>query len=839
MSPNIIKFFSYGTRVIGIFLILFTILAFGESINYIAASVEHGVLGYDEDWSKGSDTSTVIVDISKGSSAFNSGLNVGDTIVRINGSKITQENYSKLHGLPILGQKVTVTVLRGNKLKDYELTYTPGPAYEKFLELLFRVVPAFLMLIYILVGFWGIFKSPYSTETMLIAMFCFCFGSFMFTTIGFSVVMDTFISKYLYFNQLKSAVMIFSLFGTSFWLLLFATFPLRSTFLSKHKIISYVFIFLLPLIVIMSFIFSISLNAVSVFTIIGINMSVGVYLLKTNTTRVRSALEQRQIRLMFLGVKYGALSIGIGWAVILVSQFVFTLNVTLIKSAGLTIFLAGEIGGLIIPFTFLNSFFQNKLLETETALKKRIRYVGVTLGLLIIYLSIIFIIGRLSISMFNITDPTIVIILVLFLSLTFTPINKRLLRWIDEKFYPERTKYTESLKQLIQNVSGYIESNALLNSLSEWIKNTTGIRNIVPVVFDGDLSFSGIPFSITEHNSVISRVKDGDKFFWDEITDKSRVPVNEKEFEWALDNDISVTIPMISQGELMGLLNIGKKENQEDYTAEDLDILTQASSQAALALQNIKLQSEYLEKKRIDKEMEVARNIQKQLMPQVIPQVAGLDIYGESRPCNEVAGDYFDIINMEDGNSVICVADVSGKGAGAAIIMANLQASIRLGIHLSDKLADFVSRINDLIHNNTSPYEFITFFMAIWDPRTRVLYYVNAGHNPPLLVDNNNNVTKLDATGLILGVLPEQIYEEKYVRINENDVLFIYTDGLDEAQNEKSEFYGLERIQNAVIENKSKDAKGIADAITKDAFSFSGNAPYCDDITLIAAKGIK
>ncbi len=839
MNPKIIKFFSYSTRAIGIFLILFTILAFGESMTYIIASVNHGSLGYDEDWGKDLDTCAVIVNISKGSSAYNSGLIEGDTVVKVNGNKFTHATYNKELGLPDLGRKVNITVQREGKLRDVELTYTPSPAFDKVIELLFRVIPAFLMLIYILVGFWGVFKSPYSTETMLIAMFCFCFGSFMFTTIGFSVVMDTFISKYLYFNQLKSAVTIFSLSGTSFWLLLFATFPLRTPFLNKHKIISYLFIFLLPIIVLGAFISGIELNGVSMFIIIGIDIVVGVYLLKANTTRVKSALEQRQIRLMFLGIKYGVLSIGAGWIVIIITQFLFPAGLSSLRSIGLVLFLLGEIGGLIIPFTFLNSFFQNKLLETETALKKRIRYVGVTLGLLTVYLSIIFIIGRLSINMFNITDPTLVIILVLFLSLTFTPINKKLLRWIDEKFYPERTKYTESLRQLIQNVSGYIESNDLLTNLAEWIKNTTGISNIIPVLFNGELAFSGIPFNISGQNSVVSRVKQGDKFFWDEISDKSRIPVNEKEFEWAIDNDISVTIPMISHGELLGLLNIGKKENHEDYTAEDLDILTQASSQAALALQNIKLQSEYLDKKRIDKEMEVARNIQKQLMPQEIPHVEGLDIYGESRPCNEVAGDYFDIINTEDGNCVIVVADVSGKGAGAAIIMANLQASIRLGIHLSDKLADFVSRINDLIFSNTSPSEFITFFMAIWDPKTRVLYYVNAGHNPPLLVDTDNKVTKLGATGLILGVLPSQPYEEKYVRINEGDILVIYTDGMDEAQNGKSEFYGIDRIESIIKANKDNDSKDIAEALNMDVLAFCEGTPLRDDITLITAKGIK
>jgi sigma-B regulation protein RsbU (phosphoserine phosphatase) len=218
--------------------------------------------------------------------------------------------------------------------------------------------------------------------------------------------------------------------------------------------------------------------------------------------------------------------------------------------------------------------------------------------------------------------------------------------------------------------------------------------------------------------------------------------------------------------------------------------------------------------------------------------VQGLDIYGESRPCNEVAGDYFDIINMEDGNSVIVVADVSGKGAGAAIIMANLQASIRLGIHLSDKLADFVARINNLIHVNTSSAEFITFFMAIWDPKTRVLYYVNAGHNPPVLIDKDNNVTKLGATGLVIGVLPNQQYEEKYVRIKEGDTLLIYTDGLDEARNDKEDFYGLERIISTLIANKNLNSKEIIDALNQDAVIFSNGVPLHDDVTLIAAKGL-
>ena len=182
--------------------------------------------------------------------------------------------------------------------------------------------------------------------------------------------------------------------------------------------------------------------------------------------------------------------------------------------------------------------------------------------------------------MFNITDPTLIIILVLFVSLTFTPINKKILKWLDEKFYPERTKYTDSLKQFIQNIAGFIESDELLNQLSQWAVSTTGISKAIPVLAGYDTSVR-IPFNEKNSDSVINRIKDGTKFFWDEISDRSRDKVNPDEFDWAYENDISVTIPMLSRGQLIGALNVGRKMHEDDFSVEDLDILTQASYQTA------------------------------------------------------------------------------------------------------------------------------------------------------------------------------------------------------------------------------------------------------------------
>jgi serine phosphatase RsbU (regulator of sigma subunit) len=831
---------SYLTRFLGIFLVIFSLLAAAKGGIALIKINKDGTSGIRTNADENKDY-LIITRISENYPAYNSGLQPGDTIIKINNVPIAdKEKLSSELSNNEIGKKITYTVKKGNAEANYSTTLAPLTPIEKILIFLFRTIPVILLMAYLLVGMWGIFKSPYTTETILIALFCFCFGCFMYATVNIGDAKDNFISKYLYFDSLKEFVSYIMWLGPSFWVLLFASFPKKNRIYENHKIVSFLFIFLLPLIILLTTLMNIE-NTLLTFLIIFLmflQMAVGVLLLQSNSKLVTTALEKRQVRLMLFGIKYGAIAIGIGWFIVLLVQFVFAeylSNNMLLGS--FFVFLFCEIGGLIIPFTFLNSFFQNKLLETESALKKRVRYIGVTLGLLGIYLFIIFVIVRLTVSLFDVRDPTVIIVSVLLLSLTFTPINKRILIWIDETFYPEKTRYAESLKNLIRKISGQIEAAELLTELKSWVNSTMGINPVIPVAVNGAASLQ-IPFKINETESVIHRIRNGSKFFWDEISERSRITVDENEIEWIRDNDISLTIPMISQGELVGMLNLGKKQNEEDFSADDLDILTQASNQIALALQNLRLQSAYIDKKRMDKELEMARVIQKRLMPQEIPQVAGLDVHGESRPCFEVAGDYFDILDVGEGNTAMVIADVSGKGAGAAMIMANLQASIRVGIDIMDKteFSNFVNTINNHIYKNTSSSEFITFFMGIWNPTSKMLYYINAGHNPPLVLNKENKVTTLNATGLILGILPDQKYEIGSVKIEEESVLAIYTDGLEEALSPANEIFGQEKIINAVSSNRHLSSREIVKAVQDKAIEHCEGKPLHDDLTMIVAK---
>ncbi len=830
---------SYLTRLLGAFLVIFGLMA---SIQGLAA-----LLNINKDGSTGvryiNETEKfdylLISTISENYPAYNSGLQPGDTLIKINGSPVTDLNAIREDlNRKEIGEKVTYTIRRGPEIKNYEFTLSPLLPLEKLMVLLFRTVPVLLLMVYLLTGMWGIIKSPYATETILIALFCFCFGCFMYATINVGDAGDTFIKKYLYFNTLREFVTYLMWLGPSFWVLLFATFPRKNRVYENNKFIALLFIFLLPLIILISTLMGLDSKWLTfmIFLLLFSQMTSGVLLLANNLKKVNTALEKRQVRLMLFGIKYGAISIGIGWVLVIVTQFVLmnqiSANLLLIS---LLIFLLCEISGLIIPFTFLNSFFQNRLLETESALKRRVRVFGVTVGLIGVYLFAIFLIVRLSVSFFELRDPTVIIVSVLLLSLTFTPINKRILTWIDETFYPERTKYAEALKKYNHSISGQIESSELLSELRRWVSSTVGINPVIPFALSPQFA-GNIPFRYNDNESVIHRIRSGNKFFWDEISERSRITVDENEIEWIRDNDISVTIPMISQGELVGVLNLGKKQNQEDFSAEDLDILTQASSQTALALQNLRLQSAYIDKKRMDKELEMARNIQRRLMPQEIPQVTGLDVHGESRPCYEVAGDYYDIINTSDGNTFMVIADVSGKGAGAAMIMANLQASIRVGLDLTEDFTDFVSRINNHIYKNTSSSEFITFFICGWEPKTGVFHYINAGHNPPVMLDENGKITTLEATGLILGVLPDQSYEQRILKINPGSVIAIYTDGLEEAMNNENEMFGQHRIIEILTQSRDKSSKEIVKTIQDKAIEFCAGKPLHDDLTMIVIK---
>lgn len=300
-----------------------------------------------------------------------------------------------------------------------------------------------------------------------------------------------------------------------------------------------------------------------------------------------------------------------------------------------------------------------------------------------------------------------------------------------------------------------------------------------------------------------------------------------------------VFVPMTIHSEKRGFMIIGKKLNGEDFTPENFSFIEALANNALAALENERLFGEEIKKKKLENELSLALEIQKNLLPKEVPALGetGYTIAGESLPSRMVGGDYFDYIPIDENKLLVCIADVSGKGIPAALIMANIQAALRVLTPLTLNLSDLVTRINSLVYANTASDKFVTLFIGYIDLRDNSFTYINAGHNPPLLLRRNDTAQFLDKGGLILGIFDGGVpYEEGKVTIEKGDLLCLYTDGVTESPDAEGNEYGEKRLLDLLLAQRNNDADEILYALIRNVESFSTGDSRYDDLTAIVIK---
>lgn len=303
-------------------------------------------------------------------------------------------------------------------------------------------------------------------------------------------------------------------------------------------------------------------------------------------------------------------------------------------------------------------------------------------------------------------------------------------------------------------------------------------------------------------------------------------------------NEIKALISLYFQDKKMALVGIGARANAEPYSESDFNFLQSLGNLALLSIQKTLLLEERIEKERLEEELNIAKNIQQGLLPHPIPTHPKLDITAKNIPSQQVGGDYFDILVTPEERLLFAIADVTGKGTPAALLMANIQAMLHVLLPIDITLMDATGRINDMIYQNTPSDKFVTFFWGIFDPVENTFSYVNAGHNPPLLFRKDEEAYReLKEGGLILGAMPTTTpYENNNIALVSGDLLVFYTDGVTEAMNtDQTEEYEEERLINCIERNREKSSQEIMQAIIDDVNSFSDNIQY-DDLTLIVIK---
>jgi sigma-B regulation protein RsbU (phosphoserine phosphatase) len=314
-------------------------------------------------------------------------------------------------------------------------------------------------------------------------------------------------------------------------------------------------------------------------------------------------------------------------------------------------------------------------------------------------------------------------------------------------------------------------------------------------------------------------------------------PSFDQKFGYKTKSLLSLPITDHRSGDIVGVIQLLNRVGGGSFSPEDVDFLSKLSGHMAMALENAQLHRDQLIKQRLEKELALARGIQRSLLPDAPPVVPGFEISVLNEPCFEVGGDYYDFLTLGPHSLLLVIADVEGKGVGSALVMSNLQATLRALVMHLHSLEVLAVSLNEMIYNDTKSEKYLSCFLGLVDTRRGGLHYINAGHVPPILVRGDKSGHEfLEEGGTVVGLFPKADYRRGSVSLKSGDVLICCTDGILEACNAEEDEFGRERLVETVTRNLHKNAQAIVDAVLVDVNAFALTGKYTDDKVLMVMK---
>ena len=295
--------------------------------------------------------------------------------------------------------------------------------------------------------------------------------------------------------------------------------------------------------------------------------------------------------------------------------------------------------------------------------------------------------------------------------------------------------------------------------------------------------------------------------------------------------------PLFDPQGSLGMIVLTSRLQTRQFTEEDLELLVSLASVAALRIRNVELAEEAAERRRLEEELALARRIQVTALTLRLPELSGYELHAGNLPSRRVSGDYYEVLTRRDGEEcVLMIADVSGKGLAAALLVATLEALSASPIQSGQPPEEICTDLARLLYDRTPPEKYATAFLAILQPAAGILRYVNAGHNPGLLLRRSGEVEQLDATGPPLGLLSAAHYSAGEVTLDGGDLLLLYTDGITEAANPDDEEFGLPRLIETALQHRGEALRDLAQRIEGDLERFVAGVPFVDDRTFVMVR---
>jgi len=298
-----------------------------------------------------------------------------------------------------------------------------------------------------------------------------------------------------------------------------------------------------------------------------------------------------------------------------------------------------------------------------------------------------------------------------------------------------------------------------------------------------------------------------------------------------------LAVPMYNySGQLMGVLEALNKSDG-CFEAYDQWLAVVLSAQAGVALQRQRLLVEYAAKQKMQRDLDIARTIQQQILPKRAPKILGFDLAGWNRPADQTGGDYFDFYERQDGSVAVSVADATGHGIGPALLTAECRALLRASLNGTGQLSDALTKVNRLLCEDLPPDRFVTAFVSLVRPNSDEISYVAAGHGPVLVVRDDGDVEEYDSTGVPMGILADARFDTAQpVHLHSGDSLIVVTDGMFEGRNSHGQEYGLERLRETLSRYRKLSAEQIIERTYEDLLAFAHGQPQNDDLTAVVIK---
>lgn len=797
--------------------------------------------------------------------AKTAGLAVGDRIEAVNGAPFTG-----------LGQWASIlSEDRPGDTLDLEFTHFNGSRVARTITLTHApyyygnmssirsfwqdfLTAGLLPFICLSIGYWVVLAKPDERNAWLL-LILLTFPSVMFVNAGLATGISLFLREFWYISLQMAASPALLLFGVYF--------PERSRIDARARWIKWVMLALMAVCICIVYldiyadyyaggaspffakVSDSAGHALSFFNLLCVILYMVLTLDKLRSASTEDA--RRRLRVLTTGMSIGMSSLLIVF--VLLPHF----GITGSEGAHYWLRYLGGVLFMVAPLTLAYVVLVQRALDVRVILRMGTRYLLARAFLWVVqfavltWAAIVLLLPALTHKsapgVGNVIGPLIFVVVVFILRLG---VRKQLQHWLDRKFFREAYDAEQMLNELSDEARRFTETQPLLETVARRVAETLHVGQITMLLRRGEHFQLHQSFGVSTNGSVTLAAQASSVRYLTTTNEPARLYRNDPDAWYlmagtaerhALDvMNAELLLPLPGRNRLMGVMALGPKRSEEAYSRNDLRLLQAVASQTGLALEVSELAhslaTEAAQRERVNREIEIAREVQERLFPQQMPHIPGATVAGACRPALGVGGDYYDVIDLGDGRVGLAVGDVSGKGISAALLMASLRASLR-GVTLDSPrdFAKLMHKVNHLVYEASASNRYATFFFAAYDPSTRKLDCVNAGHNPPLLLRGSETI-RLHADGPVVGLLPHAPYTEQSLTLQPGDLLVLYTDGISEAMTHKDEEWGDERMIVAAQKIQNKNATEVLVELFAASDAFTAGAPQHDDMTLLVLK---